>query len=433
MDLKIKTLGERRYHSPLIFSKVDNDFAANYVSDDDFVYLDIFAQQGKQREENLLERAGVREKIFFNPTDVHAAIATCGGLCPGLNDVIRAIVKTLENRYGVKKITGIRYGYQGLLPEYNFAPIELNAQYVNDIHKFGGTILGTSRGGGDRTKEIVNRIELLNINMLFLIGGDGTLKGALDIAEEIERRGLKIAVVGIPKTIDNDISFIDKSFGFDTAVGKACEAVSAGYSEATSQVNGIGLIKLMGRESGFIAAQTAIASHEVDFVLIPEVPFDLDGDAGFLAGLEKKLLEQKYAVVVVAEGAGQHLMKVENGKDASGNRILADIGLFLKQKICEYFKQRKITVNMKYIDPSYQVRASIAAPIDSVYCERLGNNAVHAAMAGKTNMIVGLVHQEFVHLPIAVVTSKRKKVDPEGVLWRDTLDSTGQPLLMLNQ
>lgn len=433
MDLKIKTLGECKYNSPLIFSKVENDFAANYVSDNDFIYLDILAKTGEAREKNLLERAGVREKIFFNPSDVHAAIATCGGLCPGLNDVIRAIVKTLENRYGVKKITGIRYGYQGLLAEYNFPTIDLDSKLVNDIHKFGGTILGTSRGGGTRTKDIVNRIELLNINMLFLIGGDGTLKGSLDIAEEIERRGLKIAVIGIPKTIDNDISFIDKSFGFDTAVGKASEAVSAAYSEASSQVNGIGLVKLMGRESGFIAAQTAIASHEADFALIPEVPFDLEGQNGFLACLERKLLEQKHAVIVVAEGAGQHLMDVQKGEDASGNKILADIGLFLKQKIKDYFLGRKITANIKYIDPSYQIRASIAAPIDSVYCERLGNNAVHAAMAGKTNMIVGLVHQEFVHLPIALVTSKRQYVDPEGVLWRDTLDATSQPLLMLNK
>ena len=432
MDFSIKTLGACKITSPILFSKVDGDFAANYVTEDEAVKLHILANRKEPNHKQvLLEKAGVREKIFFNPAEVHAAIATCGGLCPGLNDVIRAIVKTLQNRYGVKKITGIKYGYQGFLDDYGFPMIDLNTDAVNDIHKFGGTILGTSRGGGNRTSEIVNRLEELKINVLFLIGGDGTLKGALAIANEVEKRGLQISVVGIPKTIDNDIAYIDKSFGFDTAVGKATEAVDAGYTEAASQVHGIRLDKLKSRESGFIAAQTAIASHETDFVLIPEVPFEMNGENGFLKSLEKKLLAQKFAVVVVAEGAGQNLLNADKGKDASGNKILADVGVYLKDEIIQYFKEKNIAINIKYIDPSYQIRASVAAPIDSVYCERLGNNAAHAAMAGKTALIVGLVHQEFVHLPIAVVVSERKKVDPEGVLWRDTLDATGQPLLML--
>lgn len=434
MNCEIKTLGKCTIPSPVIFSKVAGDFAANYVYDNEAISFNIFIERDEKRpEEVLLERAGVREKIFFEPTEVHAAITTCGGLCPGLNDVIRAIVRTLQNRYGVKKITGIKYGYQGFLDKYSFPSVELNSRLVNDIHKFGGTILGTSRGGGNNTKEIVDRLEELKINMLFLIGGDGTLKGGLAIANEVEKRGLKISVIGIPKTIDNDISFIDKSFGFDTAVARATEAVSAAYTEAVSQVHGLGLVKLMGRESGFIAAQTAIANHETDFVLIPEVPFEMSGEKGFLKNLEKKILTQNYAVVVVAEGAGQQLLNTDKGVDASGNKILADIGLYLKEEIAKYFKEKNLVLNMKYIDPSYQIRASVATPTDSVYCERLGNNAVHAAMSGRTGMIVGMVHQEFVHLPISVVVSKRKKVDPEGVLWRDTLDATGQPLLMLNR
>lgn len=429
MDFTVKTLGKCAFNSPLIFSTVDDDCAANYVSDDEAVYLNILTIRPHDAPADLLEKAGVRQKIFFEPKTVHAAIATCGGLCPGLNDVIRALVRTLS-RYGVTRITGIQYGYQGFLDE-SIPTIPLTAQSVSQIHKFGGTILGTSRGGGNQTADIVNRLEKLGINQLFLIGGDGTLKGALAIAQEVEKKNLDISVVGIPKTIDNDISYIDKSFGFDTAVGKATEAVAAGHTEAASQNHGIGLIKLMGRESGFIAAQTAIASHETDFVLIPEVPFNMTGPTGFLVSLEKKLLKNNYTVVVTAEGAGQNLLNTEEGTDASGNKILGDIGLYLKDKITEYFKQKNIPINMKYIDPSYQIRASVAAPVDSVYCERLGNNAVHAAMAGKTSLIVGMVHQEFVHLPIAAVVSKRKKVDPEGVLWRDTLDATGQPLLML--
>ena len=432
MDFKIKNLGECTIKSPLVFSTINDDFIANYVTDDEKVRLDISIKPDEKDDESLLEKAGVRERIFFDPSKVHAAIATCGGLCPGLNDVIRAIVKTLEQRYGVKTISGIKYGYQGFLNDYGIPHCDLNFKSVKDIHKFGGTILGTSRGGGNRTSEIVDKLEELGVNQLFLIGGDGTLKGALAITEEVVRRKLDIAVVGIPKTIDNDISYIDKSFGFDTAVGKATEAVAAGNTEAVSQLHGIGLIKLMGRESGFIAAQTAIASHETDFVLIPEVPFHITGKKGLLAALEKKIAQQNNAVIVVAEGAGQDLLESKNATDASGNKILSDIGLYLKDEIIKYFKEKNIHINMKYIDPSYQIRASVAAPIDSVYCERLGNNAVHAAMAGKTGLIVGVVHQEFVHLPISAVVSKRNTVDPEGDLWRDTLDATGQPVLMIN-
>jgi len=268
--------------------------------------------------------------------------------------------------------------------------------------------------------------------MIFIIGGDGTQRGALEVAEEIERRGLKIAVVGIPKTVDNDLSFIQKSFGFDTAVVKAAESVAAAHMEAHSQINGIGLVKLMGRESGFIATYTAIASHEANFVLIPEVPFELEGPNGFLFHLEERLRKRQHAVIVVAEGAGQDLLQAGDETDDSGNRKLADIGLFLRDKIQTYFKSIGMHINLKYIDPSYQIRSAVAAPIDSIYCERLGNNAVHAAMSGKTKLIIGLVHNKFVHLPIRVVTSKRNHVDPEGSLWRDTLDATSQPILMIN-
>ncbi|PIE98658.1 MAG: diphosphate--fructose-6-phosphate 1-phosphotransferase [Treponema sp.] len=432
MNFLIEKLGECSIKSPLVFSTVMDDFVANYVKDSEFIHYDVYANKDEERcDDDLLERAGPRRKIFFEPKNVHAAIATCGGLCPGLNDVIRALVRCLDERYGVKKISGIKYGYKGLIKEYGFESVELNSKTVDEIHKFGGTVLGTSRGGGTRTAEIVDTLEKLKINMLFLLGGDGTLKGAGKIAEEVKKRSLNIAVVGIPKTIDNDIAFIEKSFGFDTAVGKATEAVAAAHTEASSQINGVGLIQVMGRESGFIAAQTAIASHSTDFVLIPEVPFELYGKGGLLSALEKKLAEKNHAVILVAEGAGQNLLSPTADVDASGNKILADIGLFLKSEIKKYFKEKGIGVNMKYIDPSYQIRASQAAPIDSVYCERLGNNAAHAAMAGKTGMIVALVHGHFAHLPIKVVTSKRKKVDPEGALWRDTIDATGQPILMV--
>ena len=437
-DFTVDGLGECKIPSPIKLSTVHGDFIANYVRDDEFVrynvdvYGNVLETEADAYNNNLIQKAGPREKIFFNPMHVNAGICTCGGLCPGLNDVIRAIVRCLYNRYGVRRIRGIRFGFKGLLPDNGFETIDLTPDIVDDIHKTGGSFLGTSRGGGNRVMEIVDAVEALNMNMLFIIGGDGTQRGALDIANEIEKRGLKIAIVGIPKTIDNDLIFIQKSFGFDTAVQKATEAVSAAHMEAHSHINGIGLIKLMGRESGFIATATALASHEANFCLIPEVPFDMEGPNGFLTMLEERIRTRHHAVVIVAEGAGQELLKASGEHDASGNIKLGDIGLYLKDRITEYFKEKNIHINLKYIDPSYQIRSAPAAPTDSVYCERLGNNAVHAAMAGKTKIVIGLVHNKYVHLPISLVTAKRNKVNPEGSMWRDTIDATGQPVLMLN-
>ena len=436
LDFTIETLGPCKFESPIKLSNVFGDHKANYVKDDSYVRNTINVFDTKKADDmtssNLLQKAGPREKIYFDPAQVNAGICTCGGLCPGLNDVIRAVVRCLWKRYGVHSIHGFQFGYKGFFEESGYDTVQLNPYNVDDIHKIGGTFLGTSRGGGQRTNEIVDTLVARHINMIFIIGGDGTQRGALDVANEVERRGLKIAVIGVPKTVDNDLQFIDRSFGFETAVQKAKDAVTAIHMEAHSQINGIGLVKLMGRESGFIATATALASHEVNFCLIPEVPFDLDGPNGFLHYLEVRLQKRAHAVIVVAEGAGQELLSKTNQTDASGNKKLADIGTFLRDKITEYFKEKNIHINLKYIDPSYQVRAAVANANDSIYCERLGNNAVHAAMAGKTKMVVGLVHDKYVHIPIDVVTSKRNVVDPEGALWRDALDATGQPMLMVN-
>lgn len=432
-DFTIETLGKCAVPSPLGLSGTKGDGVAKFVPDDRFIRYRIEAKPGEQSfvaRGELLEVAGPRESIYFSPSHVHAGIVTCGGLCPGLNDVIRAIVRSLWYLYGVRRISGIRYGYKGLLSDYGFDVIALDPDVVDDIHKIGGTMLGTSRGGGDRTSDIVNTIEQLNLNILFTIGGDGTQKGALAIAEEIERRNLKIAVVGIPKTVDNDIEFVEKTFGFDTAVVKASEAVAAAHMEAHSQINGIGLVKLMGRESGFIAVHTVLAVHEANCVLIPEAAFDLEGPKGLFAHLGKRLERRGHAVIVVAEGAGQEFFQQEEKFDASGNRRLGDIGLYLKERIQAYFESKKTEINLKYIDPSYMIRSATAEPIDSMYCERLGNNAVHAAMAGKTKLIIGLVNNEFVHIPIKAATSRRKLVDPEGSLWRDAVEATQQPILM---
>ncbi len=380
----------------------------------------------------MIESAGPRERIYFEPSKVHAAIVTCGGLCPGLNDVIRAIVMCLWYRYGVRKISGVRYGYRGLIEGFNLPLLELTPELVSDIHRNGGTILGSSRGYGDRSGQIVNMLERLGINMLFTIGGDGTQRGALGIAEEIERRGLKITVVGVPKTIDNDLSFVQVSFGFQTAISKAVDAVASAHTEAVCALNGIGLVKVMGRQSGFIAAGTALAINDVNFVLIPEVPFELDGANGLLNHLDNRLKLRGHAVILVAEGAGQNLLERKDAVDASGNIKLTDIGVYLKQRIEQYFRNKDIEINLKYIDPSYIIRAAPANPNDSVYCERLGSNAVHAAMSGKTELLIGLLHNRFVHIPMRMAVSRRNCIDPDGGLWRDVIDATGQPMLMTN-
>ncbi len=434
LDFRVASLGEAKIPSPITYSTVEGDALANYVRDDEFILYDIEADAGLRTKQlsdtELLELAGPRERIYFSPGHVHAAIATCGGLCPGLNDVIRAITRCLWYRYGVRRISGIRYGYQGLLPENNLPVMELNPTVVDDIHKIGGSVLGSSRGGGDRISDIVDTIERMNVNMFFAIGGDGTQKGAIAIAEEIERRGLRIAVIGVPKTIDNDLAFIQRSFGFETAVAEATHTVASAHTEAYSAINGIGLVKLMGRDSGFIAAHTALASHEANFVLVPEVPFSLEGKNGFLSHLKARLERRGHAVVIVAEGAGQELLPESEVTDASGNRKRGDIGLFLKQKIVDHFRSIDMSVNLKYIDPSYIIRSAVAAPTDSLYCSRLGNNAAHAAMAGKTRIVISQVNNYFVHVPIHMVVSKRNRVDPESSLWRDVIEATHQPLVM---
>lgn len=436
-DFTIPSLGETKIPSPIRLSTVRGDSIANYVSDDDYILYSNEVDPNNNileyEKKDLLQVAGPREKIYFNPGHVHVGIVTCGGLCPGINDVIRAIVRSLWLSYGVHRISGIQFGYRGLLPEYKMPTMDLNVDVVDDIHKMGGSVLGTSRGGGTRTEDIVDSIERMNLNILFTIGGDGTQKGALKIAEEIERRGMKIAVVGVPKTIDNDLFFIEKSFGFETAVSQASHAVSSAHTEAHAVINGVGLVKLMGRESGFIAAQTALAVHEANFVLIPEVPFELEGPNGLLGHLEKRLQRRNHAVIIVAEGAGQDLVQQGEETDASGNRKLGDIARLLRDQIPQYFKERDMEINLKYIDPSYIIRSALAVPNDSAYCSRLGSNAVHAAMAGKTKVLVSQINNTFVHLPISVAVSKRNMIDPESSLWRDVLEATNQPVQMVNK
>ena len=424
MDTTIKSLGPCAIISPL---RHRGGAEASFKTDDERVLFDHRMSPGEVPQPKLsFEVAGARERIFFNPAKTTAGIVTCGGLCPGLNDIIRGIVTQLHLRYGVTKTYGFRYGYEGLIPRYGHTPMTLKPESVSQIHTFGGSILGTSRAQLD-VGEMVDFLEEMSCDILFVVGGDGTLRGAFALTEEIERRGLKKAVVGIPKTIDNDIMFLDKSFGFETAFGVAVQALKCAYTEALGSMNGVGLVKLMGRDSGFIASYAALAGSNVDFVLIPEVPFQLEGARGLLEALRYRLAKHKNAVIVVAEGAGQEFFKAEGESNPIANKKFGDIGLYLKDQINAFFKERNIECNLKYIDPSYLIRSVPANAADNFYCSQLAQHAVHAGMAGKTGLLAGRWHGAFVHLPIPLATQGRRKIDPQSELWHSVLESTGQP------
>jgi len=429
-DFLIKTLGKATVISPIEFSTTHGDGIVNFIEDDVTIPYSIQSCGDSSVRGLAFESAGSRKMIYFQPDNVIAGIMTCGGLCPGLNDAIRSIIMQLFYKYGVSRILGIRYGQKGLDPDSNHEPIRLTPDYAKNIHLRGGSVLGTSRGRVD-TDIMVDSLEKYGINTLFCLGGDGTQKGLHDIYRVITERGLNISVVGVPKTIDNDISYVYRTFGVDTAVTVARQAVRAAHSEAVSAYNAIGLVKLMGRESGFIAAMTTIAANDVNLCLIPEVPFSIDGKGGILDILEKRILRRHHAVIVVAEGAGQDIMEKEKSAatyDASGNIRLGDVGFFLKNTIIEHFKERGLPIDLKYIDPSYTIRSVPANAEDSMYAAALGRRAVDAAMAGKTDLLIGYWHNYFTHVPLELAVSKRKQVDPEGDLWREVLSTTGQPI-----
>ena len=423
VNFNIDTLGECSVDSPIT--------VPFYVEDGERTIINHDLASVKHSALNngfipSFEKAGPHRKISHDPAWSRAAIVTCGGLCPGLNDVIKGLVQTLWFDYGVRHIFGVRYGLEGLVPAYGHEPLILTPEVVDDIHELGGTILGSSRGGQD-TKTIVNTLAHLNINMLFTIGGDGTLRAARDIAEEIHRRKLAISVVGVPKTIDNDLAFIGRSFGFETAVYETGRVISCAHVEAKGASHGIGLVKLMGRDSGFIAAYAAIANSVVNLCLIPEMSFTLEGEHGVLTALDRRFgIGKTHAVIVVAEGAGQDLMVGEEKRDASGNILKKDIGTFLKEKIEEHYREKKQPVSVKYFDPSYTIRSVPARGSDAIHCTLLAKNAVHAAMAGRTNCVVGKCADVYMLVPIALATVERQKVDTDSALWQAVVDVTRQ-------
>ncbi len=415
--MTITTLGDPRFDSPLRQTVRDDlrvpatlvrDPAAPVAADDGF------------------ELAGPRAKLFFDPATVRAGIVTCGGLCPGINNVIRSLFLELHHAYGVPEILGFRDGYRGLDPARGRPPLRLTGDHVDKIHTEGGTMLGTSRGPVD-TALAVDHLIALGVNMLFTIGGDGTQRGGHDLFQEARRRGHPLAVVGIPKTVDNDVAFVTRTFGYLTAVEQAAHMLTCAHTEAHSVRNGVSIVKLMGRDAGFITVGATLASQDVNFCLIPEVPFRLDGPGGLLAALKKRVLDRNHALIAVAEGAGQELLAGSSGKDASGNAKLKDIGPFLRERIEAFFKAEQIESTVRYIDPSYLVRSVPADAEDAILCDQFARHAAHAAMAGKTGLVIGQLHDEFVHVPIELLATQRKRVDPESPIWRSVLSATGQP------
>jgi len=430
IDTDIPVLGPAKILSPIERGE-ENGYEGDFVSDEDRMLIDVRMESVERAIKGngkltSFELAGPRKSIYFDPSKLRCAVVTCGGLCPGLNDVIRSIVMSLYHGYGVRNTFGIRYGLQGFIPGYGHDVMDLKPESVANLLEMGGSILGSSRGP-QPVDEIIDGLERMNIGLLFMIGGDGTLVAATLIADAIADRGLRIGVVCIPKTIDNDIHLVSRSFGFDTAVDVATQAILGAHNESEGYPNGIGLIKLMGRHSGFIAATATLAQQDVNFVLIPEVDFDLAGPHGFLAALQRRLERRGHAVIVVAEGAGQRFFATaEDELDESGNVRLKDIGPFLRDAILDHFEAKGIKVSIKYIDPSYMIRSLPANANDHVFCSFLGRDAVHAGMAGKTRLLIGYWNNNFVHVPLSASAGRRKQVPRHGKLWNSVLEATGQ-------
>lgn len=422
-------LPDRKFPNPMrAQSRESESFlsdAERYIMYDPHVLrMDLSGRHAMSLSPFRMRVAQVAEHLHFNPAETVVGIVTCGGLCPGLNDVVRGITYMCRRTYGVKRVIGFRYGYWGLSAAGRDSAIDLDTAKVSQIHMTGGTFLGSSRGP-QKESEMVDTLVEYGINILFTIGGDGTQRGAQKIASEARKRGLDIAVVGIPKTIDNDLSFSHRTFGYQTAVEHATSAIRAAYSEASSHPYGVGIVKVMGRHSGFIAAQATIASQMANLCLVPEQPITQET---FFKLLDTRFCRADYVVICVAEGFGQDWLKSDGsgGTDASGNKKLDDIGTYMRDLVAGYLKRHpkanKGTV--KLIDPSYMIRAVPPNTSDASFCVNLATLAVHEGMKGTTNAIISCWYNNFIVVPISLATSLRKVVDVRGELWRQVREMT---------
>jgi 6-phosphofructokinase 1 len=457
----VRVLGVRRLADdfPERDAKVPNSSPrlSHLLKDGYAIIGDIVRKAGHAPVSRAYERAGPRPTLFFNPSRVRAGILTAGGLCPGLNNVIREITRTLINVYEVDKVLGLRNGLWGLHDDKEDDEIELTLDRVSAIGSMGGSILGAGRGGlnPDELPLAVEGIRSRRLDMVFIIGGDGTHRAAEILSKALKDARIVCSVVCVPKTIDNDIDLIDHSFGFGTSVEEAVKSVQTAKVEGMGAPNGIGLVKLMGRNAGFIAAHAVLASGIVDCCLIPEVPIVMQGPKGVLTHLERTVKRKGYAVMVVAEGAGQAICATDpkaetlaaekspgelldttgaaaptdsREVDKGGHKELLPIGKWLKTAVQSHFDRQRMEVNIKYIDPSYLIRSVPANANDALYCLLLGQNAAHAAMAGFSDVSVGLCNNRMVLLPVsAIVANSPRVMDPLGRTWERVVSSTGQP------
>eukprot|EP00439_Symbiodinium_sp_Y106_P029695 s3479_g3.t1 len=398
----------------------------NFLNPDELVMGHIILNDSKKASRpkelaNGCVRANACREIFHNPSEVRAAIVTCGGLCPGLNSIIREITNCLWHQYGVKTILGMQAGYNGCSSPDDFPPIQLTVDNVRDIHMKGGSILKAGRGGMDDPDKILDQLQKMGINMLFTVGGDGTQAAANLLYQAARKRDMPLSIVGVPKSIDNDIVFFDKTFGFDSAVAAASEVIRNGWVEATSCAKGVGIIKLMGRDAGFVAMHAALASTIVDLVMIPEVDVEMEE---IMKHVDTTLARKDFMVVAVAEGAGQTFVSTGK-KDSTGHTVYGDIGTYLKDQINAHLK--KSGGRSFYIDPSYIIRSVTIRPNDHIYCSRLARDAVHTAMRGYTGVCVGPIHNIIVVMPSNLIASRKKRISVHSSSWQSCVQSCNMP------
>uniref|UniRef100_A0A7S1RYX3 Phosphofructokinase domain-containing protein n=1 Tax=Alexandrium catenella TaxID=2925 RepID=A0A7S1RYX3_ALECA len=398
----------------------------NFLNPDELVQGHIIMNDSKQASRPSATskgcvRANACKEIWWDPSEVRAAVVTCGGLCPGLNSIIREVTNTLWHQYDVRHIYGIQAGYNGLSNPEKHKPIQLSPDKVRDIHMKGGSILKAGRGGFN-PEQICDRLERLGINMVFTVGGDGTQHASHLLYEEAKRRNLDISIVGLPKSIDNDILFFDKTFGFDSAVSTAADIMRNGWVEATSCDKGVGIVKLMGRDAGFVAMHAALASTIVDLVMIPEVNVKLED---VIEHIDSTLARKNFMLIAIAEGAGQEFVATGE-KDATGHTKYGDIGTFLRDEINAHLK--KSGGRSFYIDPSYIIRSCPIRPNDHIYCSRLARDAVHCAMRGYTGVCVGPIHNIIVIMPSELIASGKRRVKLTSSAWQSCVQSCNMPL-----
>jgi len=365
-------------------------------------------------------RGNACKHIWWEPKKVKAALITAGGLCPGLNSIIQGVTNCLWRDYGVRQIVGITAGYNGLSDPAKHPSMLLTPELVEDIHMRGGSILKAGRGGFNAAK-ICETLRAGGYTHLFVIGGDGTQYAGHLLYVEARKQKLPISVVGVPKSIDNDVLFVDRTFGFDSAVEAAAGVIRNGWVEATSCPNAVGIVKLMGRDAGFVAAHAALASNLVDLVLVPEVEVEMEDVLQFV---DATLAHKGHMVVVVAEGAGQ--AHVATGqKDASGHTVYGDVGVYLRDTLNKHLKPKG--GRTFYIDPSYIIRSVPPTPNDHIYCARLANNAVHTAMRGYTGVCVGAIHNIIVILKSKLIASGKKQLKIKSSTWQSCVQVCSMP------